>query len=174
MKKHLFILFIIFTSAVLAACNTTIEQEREKSLEEVEEIFLDEAERPNTELDDLEVHLPYNAEIAETSDHNAVIEKSNETFVLFHHLNEEAGNDVIYTMTEAAEEEWLVNETFEEKDRFGYVLLRQVDEESYELTTGMDYTKMTTITNLEDISSNAKWMMETVRSIQWTQENPEE
>ncbi|TFD98281.1 hypothetical protein [Jeotgalibacillus salarius] len=174
MKKQLFILFIILTTAVLAACNTTIEQERENTLNDVEDIFLEEAERPNTELDDLEVHIPYTAEVAETSEHNAVIEKSNETFVLFHHLNEEAGNDVIYTMTEAVEEEWLVNETFEEKDRFGYVLLRQVDEENYELTTGMNYTKMTTITKLNDISSNAKWMMETVRSADWSQENPEE
>ncbi|TFD98186.1 hypothetical protein [Jeotgalibacillus sp. R-1-5s-1] len=167
MKKFSLLILLLALSAVLAACNTTIEEQRDKTLEEVEAVFNADPERANEEGQDLEFHIPYFSEVAEEADHNIVIEKSNETYVLFHHLNEEAGQDAIYTMTEASSEEWLVNETFEANDQFGYVLLRQIDEEEYELVTGVNHVKVTTVTDLQNIADNAEWMMETARSAQW-------
>ncbi|PPA71677.1 hypothetical protein [Jeotgalibacillus proteolyticus] len=168
MQKAMHLAVLIMLSAILAACSASIEKEREKTVEEVKEIFEDQPKKTNEEIDELELRLPFRASVAEESEHNAVIDRGNDTFVLFYHRNEEAGNDVIYHMTtNSTEEEWLVNETFEEEGRFGYVLVRQVDEETYELVTGIDHVKMTTISSVGDLSKNAEWMMETVRSAKW-------
>ncbi|MGD7044275.1 hypothetical protein [Jeotgalibacillus proteolyticus] len=164
MKK----LFIIAgLSAVLGACSPSIEEEKEKTVDEVKEIFEDQPKKTNEEIDELSFRLPFNTSIEEEDHHNLVLEKGNETFVLFHHLNREAGNESVYQMTTASEESWLVNETFTEGGRFGYVLVRQTEEENYELVTGADHVKLTTISSLSDLSDNAKWMMETVRSAEW-------
>ncbi|KIL43891.1 hypothetical protein [Jeotgalibacillus soli] len=166
-KASLFPVFLLLCT-FLFACSTTIEDEKEKTLEEVEQLFTDEPKRTNEDTEALSLRLPFGVSMVEESDHNIILEKSNATFVLFHHFNEQAGNDVIYTMTvNHVDDPWLINETFEEDDRFGYVLVRQMDEEHYELVTGINHAKITTISDLDSLSSNAKWMMETVSSVKW-------
>ena len=168
MKNAILLVAFLAMTTMLFACSATIEGEKEKTLEDVEQIFNKEPKKTNEDIDELSFRLPFTASIVEESDHNVVIERSNETFVLFHHLNEEAGNDVVYSMTtNSNEDDWMINETFEEDGQFGYVLLRELGEEKYELVTGIDHVKMTTISELGDVSKNAKWMMETVRSAQW-------
>lgn len=168
MKKASLLVAFLVMSTVLFACSATIEEEKEKTLEDVEQIFNEGPKKTNEDIDELSFRLPFRASIVEESDHNVVIERSNETFVLFHHRNEEAGNDVIYSMTTNSNDQiWMVNETFEDDGRFGYVLLRELEDEKYEIVTGIDHVKMTTVSELEDVSSNAKWMMETVRSAEW-------
>ncbi|TDL34277.1 hypothetical protein E2R51_00740 [Jeotgalibacillus sp. S-D1] len=171
MKKASLLAAFLILSAFLFACSASIEDEKKKTLEDVEHIFNEEAKKTNEETDEISFRLPFTASVAEESEHNVIIERSNNTFVLFHHRNDEAGNDVIYNMTTGSTEEpWLVNETFEEEGRFGYVLLRQVDEEQVEIVTGINDVKMTTVSEVKDVSSNAKWMMETVRSAKWNKE----
>ncbi|KIL46371.1 hypothetical protein [Jeotgalibacillus campisalis] len=167
MKKALLLTAILSLSAVIVACSPSIEEEKKKTIDEVKEIFQDQPKNTNEEIDELSFRLPFNTSIEEEDQHNIVLEKGNDPFVLFHHRNTEAGNESVYHMTTATEESWLVNETFTEDGRFGYVLVRQVEEEKYELVTGADYVKLTTVSSLGDLSKKAKWMMETARSVEW-------
>ncbi|MEW9500719.1 hypothetical protein [Jeotgalibacillus marinus] len=172
MKKEYLLVVLLVMTTVLVACSATIEEEKEKTLEDVEQIFEEEPNRPNEHIEELSFRLPFRTSIVEESDNNVIIEKSNDTFVLFYHQNEEAGNDVVYTMTtKDTENPWMVNETFEDGDSIGYVLMRQENEEEYELVTGIDDVKLTTISSLEDLSKNASWMMETVKSVEWNNES---
>lgn len=171
MKKASLLAAFLVLSTLLFACSASIEEEKKRTMDDVEHIFNEEPKKTNEEIDDISFRLPFTASVAEESEHNVIIERGNNTFVLFHHRNDEAGNDVIYNMTTGSTEEpWLVNETFEEEGRFGFVLLRQVDEEQVEIVTGINDVKMTTVSEVKDVSSNAKWMMETVRSAKWNEE----
>ena len=86
-----------------------------------------------------------------------------------------AGDSTLFYDLQKADPErkWVVDETFEQNGRFGFVTVRQVAENLFEVVASAGGAKLTTISEKKKIDSNMEWMMKTVRSINPKEEEQE-
>lgn len=158
---------IIAATLLLAGCLATPEERVANGMAEVKTAFEQEPEKPNEQTDRLEFYLPGGYTVEKPSDeHNIIITKGSNSFVLFVNPNESADSRLFYDLQKAnPEQKWVADETFEENGRFGFATVRTIAEDRYELVTSAGGVKMTTISEESKIDDNMEWMMKTVRSI---------
>lgn len=152
---------------LLAGCVATPEERIEQGLAEAQRIFEQDSVETNETAENTELYLPKGYTVEEPSDeHNIIITRGSDSYVLFINPNESADSTFFYDLQKAnSEQEWLVDETFEQSGRFGFVTVREVAEDREEVVVSSGGVKMTTISETGDIDENMEWMMKTVRSI---------
>lgn len=168
MKRSAFITGSVLSLFLLTGCMATPEERLATGLSEVRTAFEEEPLETNETAGSTELYLPGGYDIEEPSDdNNVIITKGSDSFVLFINPNEAPDSKFFYDLQKANEEQqWIADETFEEKGRFGFVTLRQIAEDRVEVVVSAGGVKMTTISEESDVPDNMEWMMETVRSIE--------
>ncbi|WAA11749.1 hypothetical protein [Fervidibacillus halotolerans] len=159
-------LFLIMLLSLLTACTGTLEEETEKAKEQAVEVFEAKAKNANVEKETLSLYLPHGIEVDETDPNNVILTRGDKLYLLFINPNEDEKSQVVYEATAETGEDYLLNETFQSDDRFGYIVLKEVEEDVYELTVGIGGIKLTTETNKKDLADDAGMMMEIVSSVQ--------
>lgn len=162
---HKFFLIMIPLLMLLTACSGSIEEEQEKAIERTKEAFQSEM-KANNELNDYNIYLPSGMKV-ETEDENNILLSSGSTqYILFINPIEGENSTVTYESTLLTSDNFRVNEKFEDENRFGYLLISDVDEELYEVTVGIGGIKMTTAASVNDLAHEAKLMMQIISSIE--------
>lgn len=158
---------VIVLSIFLAGCLATPEEQIADGVANARSTFDEEPPKTNESTDQLELYLPGGYTIEEPSDeHNIIITKGSDSFVLFINPNESSDSKFFYDLQKAnAEQEWAADETFEQNGRFGFVTVREIAEDQFEIVTSSGGVKLTTISEESEIQENLEWMMKTVRSI---------
>lgn len=158
---------VLVTASMLAGCLATPEERVADGLADVRETFEQEPMETNETADDRELYLPGGYTIEEPSDeNNIIITKGSDSFVLFINPNEAADSKFFYDLQKAnPDQEWLVDETFEQNGRFGFATVRMIAEDRYEIVESVGGVKMTTISEENKLAENMDWMMKTIRSI---------
>jgi nitrous oxide reductase accessory protein NosL len=161
--KHTVIFFILVL--ILAGCNTTIDQEKEKTAEVVENT-LSSNETAQEEAGNINFYLPFGAKIEKESPNNIIISKSSDTFILFTNPQENKDSELLYKMAISDNENLLKHGTFKEDNRLGYYVIKELpDTEEYELMVGVGGTKVTTQVELDDLADHAEMMMKIAASV---------
>lgn len=158
---------VIALSIFLAGCLATPEEQISDGVANARSTFEEEPPKSNEKTDHLELYLPGGYKIEEPSDeHNIIITKGSDSFVLFVNPNESSDSKFFYDLQKAnSEQQWVADETFEQNGRFGFVTVREIAEDQFEIVASSGGVKMTTISEESDIQKNLDWMMKTVRSI---------
>ena len=160
-------LLLLIPFFILSACSASIEDVKEETKENVEASFTDERKSPNEELKDFSLYLPFGMKVDDTDPTNTIIKKGDQIYILFINPIESMDSRVVYESTLKNAGEFIINETFEEKDKFGFLLVREInDDGKYELTVGIGGYKLTTDTDASEMADNAGKMMEILSSIQ--------
>ncbi|WAA10090.1 hypothetical protein [Fervidibacillus albus] len=163
--------FVLMTVLfLLAACTGTIQEESEKAKEQAMEAFEGKAKNANVEKDTLSLYLPLGIEVDETDPNNVLLTRGDKLYLLFINPNENENSRVVYEATTESGDDFLLNETFESDERFGYILVKEVDEDVFELVVGIGGLKLTTESDKKDLADDAKMMMEIVSSVQLNNE----
>ncbi|TWT12485.1 hypothetical protein [Planomicrobium sp. CPCC 101079] len=167
MPRKRLIGLVLFAAAMLAGCMATPEERAADGLAHAREAFEQEPMDTNERADDRELYLPGGYTIEKPSDNNnVIITKGSDSFVLFINPNEASDSKFFYDLQKAnPDQQWLVDETFEQNGRFGFTTVRMIAEDRYEVVESMGGVKMTTISEESAIADNMDWMMKTVRSI---------
>lgn len=167
MKRSAFIMGITAALLLLAGCMATPEERLDAGLSETRKAFEEEPPETNETAGQTELYLPGGYNIEEPSDeYNVIFTKGSDSYVLFINPNESADSKFFYELQKANEEqEWIMDQTFEQNGRFGFTTLREIAEDRIEIVVSTGGVKMTTISEESDVPGNMEWMMKTVRSV---------
>jgi U3 small nucleolar ribonucleoprotein component len=155
---------LIFIAIVgLTACSASFEEVLEETKTAVESEFNKEADKPNNSNDDIEYRVPFGVDKEEETPNNILFKNGSRTYILFYNQYEESGSKVVYESTLEQHLEWDANVTFEQDGEFGYLLVKQLDEDNYQIVTGVGGVKLTT--ESKNLKSDAVTMMEIANSV---------
>lgn len=157
-------IFMFF--AILSACSASIAEEQVVATEAASTVFSEEQTvEVNQESEGIEFYLPSDAAVKKTTENNIVFEKKGKVFILFINSHEGPNSQVVYQSTRSQGADYFVDETFQKDGKFGFILLQENEEESYEVTIGVGGVKATTITSVKELTEDVELMMEIVKSV---------
>ncbi|WP_010678460.1 hypothetical protein [Bacillus timonensis] len=163
MRKVLIVTLLVLVG-LLSGC-ASIEDESKETVSSVETAFNAQPEKTNSENDGISFYLPSTMKIEEKVENNVILQKGDQTFILFVNPNEKRTSEVLYEAVDAKEFE--VDKTYTDKERFGYVKVFEIEDNQYLVTVGIGGIKMTTETKVSDISESAGEMMKIVSSVKY-------
>ena len=164
-KKAMTGSIIIFSMLFIAACGASIETEQDKAVEQAEKAFNGEPEVANQEIQSIEFYLPADISIKDDKPNNIILDKRDHPYILFYNPNEKEDSQALYNLLLDTDQPLIVNQTFTKDQRFGYLVITEIEEEeTYEVTAGIGGTKATTESAVKNVSEDAKILMEIVRS----------
>ncbi|WP_142255376.1 hypothetical protein [Bacillus sinesaloumensis] len=155
---------ILILLGLLSGC-ASVEDESKEAITAVENAFKAAPEKANSENGDVSFYLPTTMNIEEKDENNVILQKGDQPFILFVNPNEEASSEVMYN--EIDSEEFIINKTFTDKDRFGYIKAFEKEDKLYLVTVGIGGVKMTTEAKVSELSESATEMMTVVSSVNY-------
>lgn len=165
MKKHALInsFFVVF---LLMGCSMSIEELSKTTINEAEQAFNEEPIEPNEETELFSFYLPNKFQIEESHESNLILEKNNQSYILFVNQNEMSDSKVSFEALSAQYNEPFILESFEQDNKFGYLFVDELNDKEYEVTVGIGGTKLSTTAKPNNISDDVKEMMNIVSSVE--------
>jgi hypothetical protein len=161
MKRFRWMAFII-AAILLGACSASLEEQQEEISEAVETEFASEPEETNHSNKDIDYRLPFGFEKEDEATNNILLKNGSKTYILFYNQHELADSRVVYESTLKQHAVWDVNRTYEQDNKFGYLLIKELPEDGYQVVTGVGGVKVTTET--KNLKSDATAMMNIANS----------
>jgi hypothetical protein len=156
-------LLIIIVVVILSSCSAPFEAQLNDASEAVEVELNSEPGKANNSNIDIEYRLPFGVEKEEETPNNILLKSGSKTYILFYNQHEDSGSKVVYESTLNQHPEWDGQLTFEADDKFGYLLVKSLDNGIYQVVTGIGGVKVTTET--KNISSDAATMISIANSV---------
>ena len=157
-------LTLLLTVGLLTGC-ASVEDVSKETVTSVETAFKAQPEKTNSENGEVSFYLPSTMKIEKKDENNVILQKGNQTFILFVNPIEERSSDVEYKSIAA--EKFAVDETYTDNERYGYVKAFEIEDKLYLVTVGIGGIKMTTEVKLAEMSESASEMMKIVSSVQY-------
>lgn len=154
---------VIIGVILLSACSSSFSEDKEEANEAVKNVFEAKAETANNSTKDIDYHLPFGVEIKEEKPNNILLKNNTRTYILFYNQHEKADSKVVYASTMKQQKEWDANESYNKDGKFGYMLVKKLKEDHYQLIVGIGGVKLTTET--DDIQKDAETMMTIANSV---------
>ncbi|MBS4200043.1 hypothetical protein KHA93_10285 [Bacillus sp. FJAT-49732] len=164
MKKMVVSALIILSVFIIAACGKSIDKEKIKAEENVEKAFQEKPADTNEEIQSITFNLPAGFTIKDESPNNIILEKGDQTYILFYNPNEESNSKALYDGVVDHANKVIVNKTFSDKERFGYLVINEMDKNMYEVTVGIGGIKATSESDLKSLATDAEALMNIVNS----------
>lgn len=154
------VLLILFLSGFFVSEKQAMQNAKSAAKEafEKEEVPL------TKDLEEISLYMPESMEIISNSANNLILREDDQSYILFYNPFEKLISQTFYKAANQAKDIELI-ETFSNEERFGYIRIIQLTDESYELQLGVGGVKMTTETDKNDLEDDSKEMMKIVRSI---------
>jgi len=152
----------------LAACSASAEEQTDEGLKAAKDIFTGDIVEPNEQIKGVDLFVPSGFTIQEDSNEtNIVLMDNSDSYILFINPNEEQDSKLFYDLVLAEKkEDIIVQETFVQNERFGFIAVYPSSEDLYEIISSIGGVKLTTISDEANISTNMEQMMKIVRSVQ--------
>lgn len=154
---------MIIAIMVLGACSSSFSEDKKAANEAVASAFEAKQEKTNNSTKDIKYHLPFGVEIKKESPNNILLKNGARTYILFYNQHEKADSKVIYESAVKQQEKWDANETFQKQGKFGYMLVKKLKEDHFQLIVGIGGVKLTTET--DNIKKDAETMMKIANSV---------
>lgn len=172
-KRWQLLLAPVAALLLLTACSSPEEQAADGVRAAVEHIE-NEPESPNEKLGDQSIFLPSGFSVEAGSEApNFLLQKGNDTYVLFVNENEPATSRLYYDLLVTDPAKTIIEEqTNELSDQFAFAAVVEHSEEQYELIVSRGGVKLSTVTDDSRIDQKLHDMMTIVHSYQSEEETP--
>ncbi|WP_338788912.1 hypothetical protein [Metabacillus sp. FJAT-53654] len=164
--RQLTLVLSLLLTFLLLGCTVSDEELTKTTIDNTKQAFKDSPQDTNEHTKLFSYYLPEEFSVKETKKYNVLLEKGNMSYLLFVNENEEANSKVSYDTLVEKYEKPFISETFQDKERFGYLFVNNLEKNTYEVTVGIGGTKLTTEAKANDVSDAAKNMMDIVKSVQ--------
>ncbi|WP_078432304.1 hypothetical protein [Metabacillus halosaccharovorans] len=151
---------------ILTGCMPSSEEIKKETIESGEQAFLSKKQKSNETSNLFSYYLPEDFQVKEMKKANVLLEKGNQSFILFVNQNEDESSKVSYETLAEQYKEPFISETFERDNEFGYIFVVKIDKNLYEVTVGLGGTKLTTESEAHNLHDDVQVMMEIVKSVQ--------
>lgn len=169
-KLKFFKVILVFLSAVLvlSACGqSSLKEESKSAITLVKTAMNGEAKKTNQKSGKISFYLPFGYDIKEENSNNIILKNGSKTYILFHNPQETISSNVVYKASMNQYKKVEAKETFTKNKKFGFVIIKRLEDNLNELTVGVGGTKITTQTKTDNLESDAKDMMEIVKSVSY-------
>ncbi|WP_088103861.1 hypothetical protein [Halalkalibacter urbisdiaboli] len=163
LKKIQHFAMLIMICLTATACSVS----QEETLDTVKQYFADYqvlSTSVNTEITDASFYLPSGFNIVEEVDYNVVLEKSGQTFVLFHNPLEGKMSDINLKRDREDKTNSLLFEEKQSSEAHSYLVVVPNKEEHLLVIVGVGGAKLSTITSYENLQNDVETMLEIVHS----------
>lgn len=150
---------------LVSGCSSDINEEKSNVVDAAQQAFTSTPEDTNAKSGEIEFYLPSGYQIEEENEYNITLENKGDIILLFINPNEAANSTLLLDLIEQSKDEYLEYAKFEEKDKIGFVALKELDENTYELTVGVGGVKISTQTVTKRLESYAEQLMKMANSI---------
>lgn len=148
---------------LLSGCSAQFSEQKAEIKKEVSNTFETQPEKTNNSTKDIDYYLPSEFKMEEETPNNVLFNNGSKTYILFYNQHEKEDSKVVYESTVKQQKEWDANETFSKNGKFGYMLVKQLKENQYQLIVGIGGVKLTTET--DNVKEDAEAMMEIANSV---------
>lgn len=148
---------------LLSACSASFSEQKAEIKKEVASTFENQPEKTNNSTKDIDYYLPSDVKVEEETPNNVLLKNGSKTYILFYNQHEKEDSKVVYDSTVKQQKEWDANETFSKDGKFGYMLVKELKENHYQLIVGIGGVKLTTET--ENVREDAEAMMQIANSV---------
>ncbi|MBT2638436.1 MULTISPECIES: hypothetical protein [unclassified Bacillus (in: firmicutes)] len=148
---------------LLSACSASFSEQKADIKEEVAATFESQPEKTNNSTKDIDYYLPTSVKVDKETPNNVLLKDGEKTYILFYNQHELEDSKVVYDSTVKQQKEWDANETFSKDGKFGYLLVKKLKENHYQLIVGIGGVKLTTET--ENVKEDAEAMMQIANSV---------
>jgi hypothetical protein len=161
------ILIIILSVILLSACGkSNFETESKETIEAVKEALNVKAKETNKKSEDINFYLPFGYEIEDESPNNILLKNGSKQYILFNNPQENKVSDVVYKSTVAQNKDLEINEQFKKSNQFGYLIIKNLEEDMNEMTIGIGGTKITTLIKTSSLKNEAAVMTQIIKSVE--------
>ncbi|GAM12769.1 hypothetical protein [Mesobacillus selenatarsenatis] len=154
---------IIVGLLLLSACSASFSEQKAEIKKEVASTFESQPEKTNNSTKDIDYYLPSDVKVEKETPNNVLLKDGSKTYILFYNQHEKEDSKVVYDSTVKQQKEWDANETFSKDGKFGYMLVKELKENHYQLIIGIGGVKLTTET--ENVREDAEAMMQIANSV---------
>jgi hypothetical protein len=166
-KSMIYKLSVVLILMLTAGCSgATLEESQEEAVKAVKETFENPDDDANEETENFRFHLPSGSSIKEENANNVIIEDGNNTYILFYNQNVKTDSEQLFELAVQDDKNIIKQETFKDGDRFGFYVIREMEEDQFELTAGIGGTKMSTQSVKDDLVDDSEFMMKVVSSVE--------
>lgn len=158
-------LLLIITVLLISGCSTDIKEEYQATNNTVAKTFKTTPKKTNNENKDIRFYLPFGFEIKEQSPNNILLKNGAKTYILFYNPQEDQESQVVYKAAINNEGKFQFAENYKQDNRFGYLLINDIEKNLHVVTIGIGGVKITTETKTKSMDTEAKMMMEIVNSV---------
>ncbi|MGM0874952.1 MAG: hypothetical protein ACQEWV_09135 [Bacillota bacterium] len=164
--KQLTLVLSLLLTLFLVGCTISDEELTKTTIDQTKQAFEGKPKEAKEKTELFSYYLPEGFSVKETKKFNVLLEKGNQSYILFVNENEKANSKVSYDTLAKQYKKPFISETFKDKNRFGYLFVNRIEENTYEVTVGIGGTKLTTEAKANDVPEDAKNMMDILKSIQ--------
>lgn len=86
-------------------------------------------------------------------------------YILFNNPQENKVSDIVYKSTVAQYKDLEINEQFKKSDQYGYLIIKNLEDNMNEMTIGIGGTKITTQVKSSSMKKEAEVMTQIVKSV---------
>lgn len=148
----------------LSGCSASFDEEETETVDVVENSFKEEAKKPNNKTEEIEYYLPFGFEVDKESPNNIILKNGSKTYILFYNPIEAQDSEVVYQAT-VAQDKYDTDKVIKTNGKYGFLLVKKLEDHMNELTIGVGGMKITTETKTRSLSSEADMMSDIVNSI---------
>jgi hypothetical protein len=157
------LIYITFAFLLLVGC-ATIEDQLSETEIVTNEAFEVGPKGVNVEEGEFTYYLPGSIERESSDEFNIILTEGKQTYILFVNALEDTTSRILYESS-LLNEEYLLNKTYENEDRFGFILVYEIEDQQYEVVVGVGGTKLTTVSDKSNIVESAEKMMLIANSV---------
>jgi hypothetical protein len=159
------LILILLSLFLLLGCSASIKDQQEETIKVVHEQIQSKPKETNKKSEDIKYYLPFGYEIEEESPNNIILKNGSKTYILFYNQHEDQQSDVVYKSTLNQHEKFEINQKWQEKEGFGYLLVESLEDDLNELIVGIGGVKLTSEVKTNSLPTEAEQMMEIVKAV---------
>lgn len=160
-KGALLLMIAVF---LLSACSANIKEEQKATDEKVKTAFNSPSKQTNKTSNGVTFYLPLGYEIEEKLQNNLILNNGSKQYILFYNPEEGPDSEVVYNAA-INNNKYQYKKTYKKEGRFGFLLVKELEENLQELTVGIGGVKITTEVKTKNMQKEAESMMDIVKSV---------
>lgn len=147
------------------ACSANIEEEKVTAIDSAKQAFMNQPKKTNEKSSSTKFYLPSGYKIEKEEEHNIILHKGDNPVIIFINPNEGSNSQSLSKRIEKKKDDYLAYEIFHQDNRVGFVAIKEISDDEYEITTGVGGVKVTAQTKVKDLAKYAEDMMDIASSI---------
>ena len=164
MKKRGLAALLLSFPCFVGACSVPFDEAQKRHKPPLRKLS-ERTPKANKENDEIKYYVPSGVTVESEEPSNILLTGGGYEYRLFYNPLESEKSRLVYEVTQE-QRKYDVKKSFENQDRFGFLLIKKLDDKESEIVVGVGGVKVTSKVKTKDLAKSAAKMMEIACSVQ--------